>query len=155
MAFKLIRQRGAVQVTPLFVRVLGSGTINSGSVVEFHRATNNNRVEPASSATTYTTIFGIALDYVQGASDSYTRVIPFVPGQFWEADCANFPATAQVLIRHALTDARTINNTSTNVNAATGVFFIHSISRTIFASQSTGTFRVIGEFLRSPASYSL
>jgi len=155
MAFRFVRQRGLVQITPNVVKVYGSGTIHPGSVVEFHRATNNNRVEPASSSTTYTTIFGISLDYIQGASDSLIRVVPFTPGQLWEADCANTLATNQLFIRHALTDAKTLNNSSTNVNAATGVFVAYSLARTLYLSASSATFKIIGEFLRSPASYSL
>ena len=155
MGFKFVKQRGMVQSTPVVVRVYGSGTIHPGSVVEFHRSTNNNLVEPASSGTTYTTIFGVSLDYIQGASDSLIRVIPFASGQFWEGDCANVGATNQLFIRHALSNSGTLNNSSTNVNSATGIFIAFALSRTIYAGLSSSTTRIIGEFIRSPASYSL
>ena len=155
MAFRFIRQRGTVQATPVIIKVPGSGVIHPGGIVEFHRGTNNNRVEPASSGTTYTNIFGISLDYIQGASDAYIRVIPFAPGQLWEAECANIGATNQLFIRHALSSSTVLNNSSTNVNAATGVFIAYSIAKTFYAGLSTSTFRLIGEFIRSPGSYSL
>ena len=155
MAFRFIRRRGVVASTPTFVNVYGSGTIYPGSVVEFHRVSNNNRVEPASNSTTFTNIFGISLDYKQGASDSLVRVIPVVGGQLWEADCANTIATNQLFIRHALSSNLLLNNSTTNVNAATGVFVAYAVSKTIYASLSSATMRIIGEFIRSPASYSL
>ena len=155
MTVKYVRQRGVIQTTPFIVRVYGSGTIYPGSVVEFHRTTNNNRVEPASSGTTYTNILGISLDYIQGASDALIKVVPFAQGQLWEVDCANIGNTNQLFIRHALTNSNTVNNSSTNVNAATGVFVAYAFAKTVYAGLSTSTFKLLGEFIRSPGSYSL
>lgn len=149
MAFKFIRRRGTVINTPSFIKIYGSGTIYPGSVVA---TISGNRVEPATSSTTSTMVFGISLDYIQGASDSLVRVIPFVPGQLWEADCANTAATNQLLIKHALSNSLLINNTSTDQNVAVGVFYAMGISRTIYASLSSATMKIIGEFIKKPGT---
>lgn len=129
--------------TPTIINVPCSGTIQRGSIVEWSRV--NSRVEPASANTTYTMIFGVALDYVEGASDTYTKVIPFVPGQLWEIDLTNTPTTAQIFLRHALTDASTLNNTASDVDGPTGVFIANALS-TLMSNI------MIGEFIRVPIS---
>ena len=144
MAFRFVRRKGAITPTPVFIDVYGSGTIQRASVVTFSRA--NQRVEPATSGATYTNVFGIALDYIQGASEVKTRVIPFVPGQLWEADCTNVPSTAMLFIKHALTNAATIANTSYDQTVATGIFMAYTIS-TIRANT------MIGEFIRAPIGF--
>ena len=146
--FRFVKNKGNVLVPPVFVNVYGSGTIQRGSVVRFRETGAANLVTPAASGTTYTSIFGIALDYIQGASDSQTRVIPFVQGQLWEADCANGMTTAMLFIRHALTDNLTVNNTTSDVDTPTGVFIAYAIPNYVSAGVSN-TFRVIGEFIRN------
>ena len=144
MAFRFVRLKGAITATPIFIDVYGSGTIQRGSVVEFDRV--NKRVAPATANSTYTNIFGIALDYIQGASEIKTRVIPFVQGQLWEADCNNTPSTVMIFIKHALTNAMTLANTSYDQTVATGIFMAYTIE----------TIRVntmIGEFIRAPIGF--
>lgn len=149
MAFRFVKIRGANTATPTIVSVYASGVIFRGSVVEFSRA--NNRVEPATANTTTTNILGIALDYVQGASNTMTRVIPFVPGQLWEADMTNTLATNQIFVKHALTNSATVANTSTDVNTAKGVFILYSL--TVNTGAVTVTQTGVGEFIRGPVGW--
>lgn len=144
MSFKLIQIKGSSIPSPTIIRVYGSGTIRPNTVVEF--SSSGNRVVPASSGSTYTNVFGVALDYIEGASDAQVRVIPFMPGQLWLADVANTPATSQLFVRHALTDFTRINNTSTDIT--TGVFLTHAMSTIQFFS-GVGS-AMVGEFIRSP-----
>lgn len=147
--FRFVRQQGNVSFAPNFVTAYASGTIQRGSVVEFNRT--NNRVEPASSATTYTTVFGISLDYAEGASDTQVRVVPFAQGQLWQADCANAITTAQLFIRHALSNSLNLNNTATDSTSAKQIFLAHSVSRTLTIGAATIS-TLIGEFIRAPIS---
>ena len=148
MAFRFVRQKGSMTATPVFITVYGSGTIPRGSVVEFSRI--NNRVEPASKNTTYTTIFGISLDYIEGATQdalaTKIRVIPFIPGQLWEADTAAAASTAMLFIKQRLSDRNTLDNSITDINTASGIFISYMIS-------PNATNKVIGEFIRSSVGW--
>lgn len=143
MAVKFVRLKGALTATPTFLNVYASGTIQRMSIVSFSRT--NNRVEPATSGTTTTQIFGIALDYREGASDTQTRVIPFVPGQLWEIDCTNTPTTLMLFRKHALTNNLTLANTSVDQTASTGIFIAYSIGTIAIVDKT-----MIGEFIRAP-----
>jgi len=123
MAFRLVSSGGNI-VDPAMLNIRCSGVVHIGGVVEFSRA-GGQGVYPASSTSTTTNVFGIAMDYAQGASDKEVRVVPFVPGQLWEADCVNAALTAQIGLRHVLNNLDEIRNTSTDLgagNAATAVF---------------------------------
>lgn len=126
-----------------------SGVVHPGGVVIYDAAAN--AVSPASSAATTTNIFGVAQDYAQGASDTQVRVIPFVPGQIWEADCANTISTAQILVRHQLVNDTVLRNvTGVAGNAGetltTGIFLSLAIT-----GATTGSGKILGTFLqRSP-----
>lgn len=141
MSFRFVRPKGVVAATPVALRMYASGTIQRGSVVEFSRI--NKTCAPAGSGTTITSLLGIALDYVQGASDTQTRVIPVMPGQLWEADCTNTVNTAHLMIRHALTNNATLANTAVDQSIFTGIFMAYAIN-TIIANT------LIGEFIRLP-----
>lgn len=149
--FRFIPPKGNVIVAPSFVTVPASGTIRRGSVVDFSRT--NKRVEPSSSSSTYTTIFGISLDFVEGASDAKVRIVPFASGQLWEADCANITHTGQLMIKHGLSDFGFINNTAVDQSVATGVFLAYGLGSTVYASLSSTTMKLIGEFIRSPVGW--
>lgn len=141
MAFRFVRSAGSVH-EPATVNVYASGTIQRNSVVEFN---TGGYVTPASSSTTCTNVFGVSLDYAEGASDTQVRVIPFVPGQLWEADLVNAIDTAQIFNRHQLKNNLLINNTSYDHSGAQGIFLIYSV-----VGSSSGSGKVIGEFLRVP-----
>lgn len=119
-----------------------SGTVKPGGVVIFDAAAN--AVSPASSSATTTNIIGVCLDYAQGASDTFVRVIPFVPGQIWEADCVSAISTASILKRHQLYDHQVLQNiTGVTESATTGIFLVYNVT-----GATTGSGKVIGEFLR-------
>jgi len=150
MAVKLVRSAGLV-AEPAVVSLPGSGVIRANSVVIFDTDNDSDiggySVSPATaSLATGSAIIGVALDYAQGKSDVFVRVIPFVPGQLWEIDTANAISTVQVLKRHRLFDSVSVNNTSYDQSESiTGVFFCYAIS-----GASTGSAKLIGEFLRTP-----
>lgn len=153
MAFRLVRSAGSVQ-DPAVVNLPASGVIYPGSVVVRSVAeglgdsTLGEVVSAAAvsgtSGYTTTNIVGVSLDYVQGASDTFVRVIPFVPGQLWEGDCVNAAATSNILLRHQLADSRFIRNvTRVSETASTGVFLAFAM-----AGATTGSGRLIGTFLQ-------
>jgi len=146
MAFTFLRSAGSI-TEPATINMPASGVIRPNSVVEFSR-TGGLGVAPAGANATFTAIFGVALDYVQGASDSFTRVIPFVAGQLWVADCTDAVTTAQVGLRHALNgDLATIRNTASDVTTGAGVFRAVAIT-----GLTTGSGKLIGYFETAPKS---
>ena len=150
MAFKLVRSAGSVH-EPAVINLPASGVIHANSVVIFDTDNDSNiggySVSPATTALGVgSAIVGVSLDYVQGKSDAFVRVIPFVPGQLWEADVVNPIGTVQVLKRHRLYDLdRVLNTTFDESETAKGVFFCLAIS-----GATTGSAKLIGEFLRTP-----
>lgn len=149
MAFKLVRSAGSVH-EPAVLNLPGSGVIRANSVVIFDQDIVNSGAKNVSAATltlaTGTSIIGVSLDYIQGKNEptSFVRVIPFVPGQLWEADVLNVITTAQMMSRFRLYDSLTVENTSYDQTLSiTGVFMCYAIS-----GASTGSAKVIGEFLK-------
>lgn len=147
MAFRFVRGAGNT-VEPAVISVRGSGTIWPGSLVEFSR-TGGAGVTPGSETSTTTNIFGIALDYIQGASDTDLRVIPFVSGQIWEGDCANVVTTAQIGIRHALSAlaaqrGRIVHNTGTDFGA--GNIFTAVFDAVAMVGPTAGSAKLLGRF---------
>lgn len=147
MAFRLVSSGGNV-VEPTVVNLAASGTVWPGSLVDFVRAGTGGAVVAASSeSSTGTMVFGVCLDYVQGASDTFVRVIPITDDQLWEVDCANAATTAQVGIRHALSalaanKSRFIHNTATDVS--TGVSQFLGLAMT---GSTSGSGKLIGRFI--------
>lgn len=142
MAFRLVTSGGDVRDTSM-LNMYASGVVKNGSVVEFSR-TGGQGVYPGTSSSTTTNIFGICMDYAQGASDVQVKVIPFVPGQLWEADCVNAASTAQLGLNHVLDDHLNVRNTATDKgagNAFTAVF--RAVAMT---SLTTGSGKLIGYF---------
>lgn len=142
MAFRLVSSGGNV-VEPTFVNVPGSGTITPGAPVEW-TITGGGFVGPAGVDTTGSVLFGVALDYAQGASDVQVRVIPFNPAQLWEVDCVNSATTAQIGIRQYLSDGSRgfIHNQATNVNSINRIFLPLAMT-----GLTTGSGKLIGRFL--------
>lgn len=140
MAFTFSRSAGSVH-EPATANMFASGIVRVGGVVEFSR-TGGVGVTPSSASSTTTAIFGVSLDYAQGASDTLVRVIPFVPGQLWVADCTDAASTAQIGLRHALNaDQTSVRNTASDVTATTGVF--RAVAMT---GLTTGSGKLIGYF---------
>ena len=147
MAFRFVRSAGSVH-EPAVVNMPASGVIHAGGVVIYDAAANMVSPATATGAST-TNIFGISQDYVQGASDAFVRVIPFVPGQLWEADCANVIATTNLLIRHVLATDTVLRNTTggtangTSETTSVGIFMAYAIT-----GLTTGSGKLIGTFLQ-------
>lgn len=143
MGFRLVGSAGDVSDGAV-LNLAASGVITPNAAVDLTRGgTGGSLVSPSGTSSSTTLIFGVAFDYVQGASDTFTRVVPFLPEQLWEVDCANATVTAQVGLRHALSASRGfIANTSTDVTGATGVFLALAAS-----SLTTGSGKLIGRFL--------
>lgn len=147
MSFKLIGNEG-LESSPAMVAIYASGTVQRNSVVEFSR-TGGVGVFPASSSSATTGVFGVCVDYAQGASDTIVKVIPFQPGQLWAADCVNSASTAQIGLDHVLNDNLTLRNTATNFGAGnvnTAVF--RAVAMT---GATTGSGTLIGYFRGGPA----
>ena len=147
MAFRLVSSGGNV-VEPTTVNLAASGVIWPGSLVDFVRSGTGGAVVVASSeASTNTMVFGVALGYVQGASNTFVDVVPINDSQLWEVDCTNSASTAQIGLRHALSalaanKARFIHNTATDV--ATGVSQFLALAMT---GLTTGSGKLIGRFV--------
>lgn len=145
MSFKLVSSGGAV-TDPAVVNLAASGVVKVNEPVDFVRAgTGGAVVAPSTNSSTTTMVLGMSLGYKQGASDTNVDVILFVPGQLWEADCANAATTAQVGLRHALSASRNcIHNTASDVTGQTGVF-----TAIAMVGSSSGSGRLIGYFNRN------
>lgn len=147
MAFRFVRSAGSVH-EPAVVLMQASGTIHPGGVVIYDASLNNVSPATATGAST-TNIFGVSQDYAQGASDTYVRVIPFVQGQLWEADCANAITTLQLLIRHQLASDTVLRNVTggtaggASETLSTGIFLSYAVT-----GASTGSGKIIGTFLQ-------
>ena len=142
--FRLVGAAGNV-VEPAAVEVLGSAIISVGDIVQFDRfAESNGLVKRAVSTGGPILLFGIAASALASAT-GVVKVIPIVPGQIWEASCTNEPRAEQVLMRHVLTDHKTIANTAIDQSTSLGVFLMFALSR--------GS-ACIGEFIRVPQNLS-
>lgn len=141
MAFRFVRSAGSIH-EPATVEMYASGVVRPGMVVEF-LPTAGQGVSPGSASTTYTAVFGVCLDYAQGASDVRVRVIPIVPGQIWEADTVNAISTAQIGLRQKLyAGAVLLNNNSYDETGATGIFHIWEVT-----GSTSGSGKVLGSFV--------
>ena len=155
MAFRLVSSGGIV-ADPAVVNMPASGIIRPGQVVI------RNAVEGLGDATlgqlvsapvgasltegcTTTNMVGVALDYVQGASDTYVKVIPFAPGQIWEVDCVNVAATSNLFLRHQLGTNAGLIRIVTIVSETTsfGIFLAYAVS-----GATTGSGKLLGTFLQ-------
>jgi hypothetical protein len=140
MAFRLVSSGGSIS-DPAVINMSASGVVKVGEAVDFLRVSGSG-VGPSGSASTVTMVFGIALDYAQGASDVQVKVIPFTDDQIWEVDCANAATTAQVGIRHAFGTRGAVHNTATDVTANTGVFLALAMT-----GLTTGSGKLLGRFV--------
>lgn len=145
MGFRLVSSGGAVQDAAV-LNLAASGTIKPNSLVDFNRV-GGTVVAPTTTSSTSTMVFGVALDYAQGVSDTFVKVIPITSSQIWEADCANAATTAQVGLRHAITANAAergllIHNTATDVNANAGIFLALAMT-----GLTSGSGKLLGKIL--------
>lgn len=146
MSFRLVNSGGSIN-DPVFVNMAASGTITPNAPVELVLSTTGAVVAPAGLDTTRTLLFGVGLDYAQGASDTFTRVIPFTPSQIWEVDCANAVTTAQVGVRHYLSASRGfVHNQATDTGASVNRVFL----ALAIVGSTSGSGKLLGRFIVSP-----
>lgn len=146
MAFRLVSSNGDTSDSAM-VSLPASGVINPNTAVDFVKnGTGGAVVSPSGTSSTQTMVFGVGMTYVQGASDTYTNVIPFLPEQLWEVDCANAAATIQLGFRHAFSASRGIIHNLASDSSTTGVFLALAMS-----SLTTGSGKLLGRFVVSPA----
>src|SRR3990167_4684300 len=108
MAFRLVSSGGDVRDSAA-INVYASGVVAPNLPVSLipGSGTGGALVEGGVGVdTTKTALFGVSLDYAQGASDTLVRVIKFSPDQLWEVDCANAATTAQIGIKQYLSASR-------------------------------------------------
>lgn len=145
MAIRFVRSAGNI-TEPAVIEMAASGVIYPNSVVVRDAATNVVATAAAAGMTT-TSIFGVSLDYVQGASDTFVRVIPFVPGQIWDVDTANAISTASILLRHTMVNSLVVRNIvgalgGDGESATAGIFLAYAVT-----GLTTGSGRLLGTFL--------
>lgn len=88
-----------------------------------YRDTTNGVIKEATSTAGNTlNIFGITNKSQTTTTSTEIRITPLVDGLFVVADCTANTAANQLMKTHTLTDARTINNTSTTSGTTWGVF---------------------------------
>ena len=152
MAIKLISAGGNV-VDAAVINMYASGVVQRNSLVDLPRsfatggANGFTLLAPSSASSTRTMVFGVSLDYAQGASDVMVKVIPVLPGMLWEVDCTNNTSTAQVGICHLLTNNTTVANTSYDITTVTGIFLAYAVKG------AAADKKLVGEFLRYPTSW--
>lgn len=146
MAFRLVSSNGDVSDSSM-ISLPASGVITPNAAVDFVKAgTGGAVVTPSGTSSTQTMVFGVGMTYVQGASDTYTNVIPFLPEQLWEVDCANAAATVQLGFRHAFSASRGVIHNLASDSTTTGVFWALAMS-----SLTTGSGKLLGRFISIPA----
>jgi len=130
------------------VNVPASGVVGPGLPVALipGNGTGGALVEGGVGVDTGTALFGVSLDYAQGASDTYARVIRFSPEQLWEVDCANAVSTAQIGVKQHLSASRGyVHNQATDLEAINRVFLPVAIT-----GSTSGSGKLIGHFLVTP-----
>ena len=152
MAFRFVRSAGDV-TEPATILLAASGVIHPGESVDCTpydgQAAGGGVVHPSTSSSTQTMIFGVGLDYKQGASDTFLRVLPFDRSQLWEVDCANAATTAQLGIRHAFSASRGyIHNTATDIVLASDSNTNGLFHAFLMTGSTSGSGKLIGRFLR-------
>jgi hypothetical protein len=141
MAFRLVNGIGNVN-DPAMMNMRASGVVHPGGVVDFG-ITGGEGVSPAASTSSQSYVFGVAMEYAQGASDVKVNVIPFCDGQIWEADCNRAAATAHINIKHKLLDDKILDLNGTDQDGVNGVFEVLDV-----VSTGTGSGKVLGRFVR-------
>ena len=148
MAFRLVSSGGnTVEPAVLFVAASGVVAPNLPVLLIPGNGTGGALVEGETAfGSTKTAVFGVSLDYAQGASDTFVRVVPFTDSQIWEVDCANAVTTAQIGIKQYLSATRGyIHNQATDLEALNRVFLPIAIT-----GSTSGSGKLLGRFLVQP-----
>jgi hypothetical protein len=150
MAFRLVSSGGSTN-DPVVLNLPVSGVVAPGLPAVIARAgTGGAALEGGAGVdTTRTALFGVFMDYRQGASDTFARVVPFNDNQIWEVDCANAVTTAQIGIGQYLSATRGyVHNQETHVEAINRVFFPTAIT-----GATTGSGKLLGFFTVIPGGF--
>lgn len=119
------------------VSVAASNTVTAGGVLQFDLT--NKGLKPATSSTQVSQIGFIANQaLVSQGTAALINAIPILPDQLFIADCTNVTNANQLYIRQALTDANTVNNTSSDTAANTGVFYPIALKSDVNNKQLVG-----------------
>jgi len=111
-----------------------------GDAVMLDRTSDSVDVVPATSASTTTNIFGVAMQTV--ASSATELLIAIVtPRQTWTVESANTANVSHNYQRMLLTDANTVNNTGTDNTTDEAVFMQTGAAQ-------PGTTTIAGQFLK-------
>lgn len=145
MAFRLVSSGGNV-VDPAVINVAVSGVVAPNLPVTLVPANGTGGALVHGDVgvdTTKTALFGVSLDYAQGASNTFVRVIPFNSSQVWEVDCANAVTTAQVGVKQYLSASRGyVHNQETDLEAIQRTFLPIAIT-----GSTSGSGKLLGVFL--------
>ena len=112
-----------------------------GDAVMLDRTSDSVDVVPATSSTTTTNLYAVAMETVTSAATELLCAI-ITPDQEWSAESANNSNASHSYQRMLLTDANTVNNTGTDNTTDEAVFMQ---TGTIGAAASK---RIIGKFLK-------
>lgn len=120
MAFKVVSKSPNVEALELMADA--GVTYTLGNLVV--RDTTNSVLINATSSLADCTVLEAIVPKTQtvGAADAPIRVIPIHDGMYVIADCTNNTADNQLMKAHLLTDAGTVNNTSTHSADKDAVF---------------------------------
>lgn len=118
MAFKLIKDANDTVLEK--VRI-ASQAYTIGDAVMLDRTSDGIDVVPATSSTTTTNIYGVAMETV-ASSATELLIAVITPGQVWEVEAANNSVVNNKMQRMLLTDANTVNNTGTDNTTDEAVF---------------------------------
>ena len=116
--FKLIKE----DTDPIYKKVrVASQAYTIGDLVMLDRTSDSVDVVPATSSTTTTGVYGVAMETV--ASTATELLICLVtPGQVWETDSVNNSNASHNYQRMLLNDKDSVNNTGTDNTTDEAVF---------------------------------
>lgn len=119
MAFRVVTSSPNAEAIELLATDSTSYTV--GSLV--YRDTSTGTVKECTTTVgDATTVEGITNKTETTGTGSYIRVTPIHSGMYVIADCTNNTAANQLNKAHLLTDARTVNNTSTHSTDINAIF---------------------------------
>ena len=118
MSFKLSQESGSAITVK--VNIPANTTIVKDTLLALDVI--NKGVIPATSSSTTALVRFVAQEaLVSTATAQKIRAILLESGQLWEGDCTNATLASQLFIRQALTDAGTINNSTSDTAGPTGI----------------------------------
>lgn len=120
MAFKVINELPGLGAIEYLAPT--STSFTAGDLIFRNTSTNfvNKCTATTGDATTVEAI--VTKTATTGTGTVYVKATPIFPGTFVVADCTNNTADNQLNIAHLLTDAGTVNNTSTHSTDINAIF---------------------------------